>query len=979
MSKGKGKDKKTGKSYSGINAHKRQKKTLVPPLMAIPGINLQSWVNDRLPEMLWAALLISRLGREPALSKFRTLASLIPKLPIAEQKVEPTLTGLGRLEPDLLLRFLRNICSDNKAKDALRPLLLFEGLPAKSAWTATIGQVPTHADWNNVKDAVLITLNHQSQEATDCRWVRVLFRVLSGTLHLGSTETVREILDYPTFGIPQKVRPTVRSMEGALNQLENMQSTWSQSFWAQSFRDTPCEPGHTMETGWMPRVTTTAARVREVREALARHARVSQKTTGVDAKHDGAFGFAAYALAILDELLWMENSISIIGRLSLRTLLELYITLSYLKLRDDPDLWMAYRQYGSGQAKLAFLKLEDSAKGPPSSINQAVLDQLANEDRWLEFVQIDLGHWADLDLRKLSEEVGLKPEYDRFYSWTSAFTHGNWAATRNSCFDLCMNPVHRLHRVLRPDTADLGDVVPDACELVDRILSVIDSLYPGFVEKVTAPEPKIEVGSIEGLSDAQERSSPFLLAPIQREYFQILDEFFRRATDRSAQDFASIDSFDQRVEEESRQLGARAGQAYLYAHGTLSAFYKKYASHIFARARKLPGLKYVLGGSSQFAESQFESVRKMLLYANSTLIPDPILPWVESPRIEERFRLYRFLESAFFLLHLKPLVDADLSSPPIVVFPSFEKTLEERDTFTQEQIFSLVTRIVSHFLNRPFETLDDLQKYATTNETEFLKGVDERNLFVAPGGKVGQPLLEALEQYASETSQWRSQSYQAVAEGLPKGLLVLNAIIERIGPQYHLLENARELSSCPMIPLNAPWHYYSLISKYFADRLQAKGYLDAHAIDSQSILNEPQKEWLGNIPIRELIEMTSRRENEGFHVHMGELVSELYSAPLTDLGRLVPEICRKIAHLLGENHSEIQIIKEKYKSRYSAQSVDRYVTPGPNFRLTPAPALQLPTRQGGAAVTVEGESKLELDEKKATRSLIGVLSVADAG
>ena len=91
--KDKGKRKKTRKPYSGIEAHKRQKKKLVPPLMAIPGVSLQSWMNHRLPEMVWAALLISGLGRERALELFRNVAELVPKLPIEKRMVQPTLCG----------------------------------------------------------------------------------------------------------------------------------------------------------------------------------------------------------------------------------------------------------------------------------------------------------------------------------------------------------------------------------------------------------------------------------------------------------------------------------------------------------------------------------------------------------------------------------------------------------------------------------------------------------------------------------------------------------------------------------------------------------------------------------------------------------------------------------------------------------------------------------------------------------------------
>jgi hypothetical protein len=134
------------------------------------------------------------------------------------------------------------------------------------------------------------------------------------------------------------------------------------------------------------------------------------------------------------------------------------------------------------------LKLDELTREIPASINVEVLKQLANEDRWQEFVTIELGHWADKDLRKMSEVAIIKPEYDALYPWTSAFTHGNWAAVRNTCFDLCINPLHRLHRRVRSDSATLGDVVLDASELVDKILQIVEDVYPGLTMRVAEPK-----------------------------------------------------------------------------------------------------------------------------------------------------------------------------------------------------------------------------------------------------------------------------------------------------------------------------------------------------------------------------------------------------------------------------------------------------------------------------------------------------------
>jgi hypothetical protein len=135
MSQNKGKAKKeSSKPYSGISAHKIEKKVLVPPLMAVPGMTLVSWMNDRMPEMLWAALVIHQLGRERALARFRNVAKLVQPLPEESRSVHPTLSGLASLAPGLLRRFLSAICSDSETKKALRPLLLFDALPARSEW-----------------------------------------------------------------------------------------------------------------------------------------------------------------------------------------------------------------------------------------------------------------------------------------------------------------------------------------------------------------------------------------------------------------------------------------------------------------------------------------------------------------------------------------------------------------------------------------------------------------------------------------------------------------------------------------------------------------------------------------------------------------------------------------------------------------------------------------------------------------------------
>jgi len=136
------------------------------------------------------------------------------------------------------------------------------------------------------------------------------------------------------------------------------------------------------------------------------------------------------------------------------------------------------------------------SENKPSFVSLTVLEQLSNEDFFQEYVQIELGHWCGLDLRKMAEVSGTKDDYDKVYGWASTFVHGHWSALRDACMTHCYNPLHRLHRVPLPGHRLLEDAVPDAVRLVNSILDDVAALYPDFAPRVSlvAPVKEAEAG-----------------------------------------------------------------------------------------------------------------------------------------------------------------------------------------------------------------------------------------------------------------------------------------------------------------------------------------------------------------------------------------------------------------------------------------------------------------------------------------------------
>ena len=285
------------------------------------------------------------------------------------------------------------------------------------------------------------------------------------------------------------MRPSIRASEMQTNPLNPPDMTWPNSFWDEAWKNTPCFILDIPKKPQSASFSVTRQAITAAFSTLEEHWERTHTTTSIDAKHDAVFGMSFYSLRTLDEMLGIGISESILGRLGLRTILETHINLRYLLSKDDDKLWKKWRLYGAGQAKLNALRFDVDIEAP-RHIDIDNVERIAGEDIWEEFLTINLGSWSGLDLRKISEKAGLKPTYDKHYSWVSGYSHGSWAQVRETCFQTCGNPLHRLHRY--PERNTLPDVIHDSVQLVDEILSDLDSAYPVFSYRLCVEEESTE-------------------------------------------------------------------------------------------------------------------------------------------------------------------------------------------------------------------------------------------------------------------------------------------------------------------------------------------------------------------------------------------------------------------------------------------------------------------------------------------------------
>lgn len=487
-------DRRDGRGTSSLAEHTRIGKSLLPPMLRLPmAAHYQSWPNERLPEMLWACLVVTVLPRETSLEVFREIASVGAKYRDRDEARGWGLTHsqLACQPVDLIRHLVAVVSRRPLGYAALRPLLLLDSLPARDIWSNELTATPDDSDWQSLSIAVAKTLDHQSQEATDVRWLRLLFSIASGSLIFseGMKERAMEIIEYPNRGEMRGVRPSIRAAELSLNMGGPRDSRWADAMWRECLEKTGCILGSPRSGAPLYDLSAQVKQWATVQDALMRHWRSTLETTAVDAQHDATFAFAFYALAILEDLAVAQNRLGIAGRVLLRSLVECRITLAYLRVRNDAELWKRFRAFGSGQAKLALLKVEELAGDGPTFVRRETLEALSNEDYYEEFVRIDLGHWCGVDLRKMAEASDTKTDYDAFYGWSSTFAHGQWPALRDTCMTHCLNPLHRGHRVPLPQRRTLDDAIPDAVVIANRILEEVSALNPTFDDRLVPVPP----------------------------------------------------------------------------------------------------------------------------------------------------------------------------------------------------------------------------------------------------------------------------------------------------------------------------------------------------------------------------------------------------------------------------------------------------------------------------------------------------------
>ncbi|AGR71146.1 MULTISPECIES: hypothetical protein [Burkholderia] len=427
------------------------------------------------------------------------------------------------------------------------------------------------------------------------------------------------------------------------------------------------------------------------------------------------------------------------------------------------------------------------------------------------------------------------------------------------------------------------------------------------------------------------------------------------------------------------------------AAGELEQFYRENSASMFRAGKSLGGIKVVSGGQRRYGPSALSATRIAGLYCDTQLIPDPVWPFFAENLHLNALHLQLAI-ALFYILPLRPLVDARLSVPPILVFPSFEERLEANDAMTQAGIASLAVKVIVPACNANMSTIDELFEYVKKYEQPFLDAITRERLFVPPGVEptaVGTA-EEAAAIYLQELKGVRDQEMLGKMEKLPRGVLVLNGILERLRPQYHLAENAEELNSQPMLSTPVHWYYFELCAQAEARELIKQQVLSREAFDILRALQDDSLTWLGNVPIAGLVELRERMEHAELREQLKKITTQLTAAGPAELEAVAREVRHGLDLLIQRQKKAIKDIEDKYSPKYWAAGTGSVIgiAAGASMFFMPAlaaaagvsaPIASVVGAIGGGGIAMAKDAVGQFVEKRrARKSMLGILATARA-
>ncbi|NHM29017.1 DUF5677 domain-containing protein [Neobacillus terrae] len=469
------------KNLSNLSDHKYTKGIIESPINNAFGqtLKLNSWTKERLPEYLWLGLILNYYGREEGLKRGENILYQISNM------------NLDIVQPKLSLFLKLSIVNQEKIYEIISsiidPVILS---PLTIVYRREENETFNRFFYINkqtvenrilvLKETVKKFYSQQSDSATDLRYLSICLPLFKGRVHVSEKVemTIESLKNYSkTDHKDEKMsfyRPSIRSIE--LIDLEDPDTKFINNFWREVGLMTDCSPKYIAQHI----ENNDDYFLKDTQKAFENIILLNKEKSIEDPKFNVLIGSTGYMLKIYNEVISSGLKNGILGRHAFRTILEVFIMMKYLILKEknNESIFKSYQLYGIGKYKHILLRLRESELSEESFITVPIVDVIVNEPMWEEFMNIDVRFFDQQNIKRKFEEVGERELYEIFYEYTTNYAHGFWGAVRESSQLVCDNPLHKYHTV-----ADLGfdqkfpSVIYDIDKIFKKHIELLSSVY----------------------------------------------------------------------------------------------------------------------------------------------------------------------------------------------------------------------------------------------------------------------------------------------------------------------------------------------------------------------------------------------------------------------------------------------------------------------------------------------------------------------
>jgi hypothetical protein len=445
-------------------------------------ISFSKWSLERLPEYIWIGFILDYYGREEGMKKIHVICTRLHG--ISESILLPKLSEIFSLSDAEQSRFYHEMLKII-SKDVLAPLTLIFTYSENPLFSQNFASPEISMDdrLDKMMDILRKTSGHQSELSTDIRYVVLYYLAISEKLHLPNQEEVDLFTQYPMMKhdnpVMRHARPSIRAAEGAISGMSaSANDEHASFFWERISKMTDCK---LIKIQFEEEKRDTDQYIQKLQDIYSYLSEVFIKSSPLDNKMLVLLGIATYSFKRIKEVSDHKLSNIIVGRSSVRVLIENYIMIKYL-LKNEPshkDIWNEFQEYGIGQFKLI---VERSREQTPirenSHVEYKYLEILVRGFKDEMFLDMETKYFDNKNIRDKAKSVDENQLYGLYYDYDSAFEHGLWGAIRESSLLHCDNPLHRYHCI--PDINDeqnLKSVWPDCVMVMNKTINVLDEIY----------------------------------------------------------------------------------------------------------------------------------------------------------------------------------------------------------------------------------------------------------------------------------------------------------------------------------------------------------------------------------------------------------------------------------------------------------------------------------------------------------------------